>query len=154
MLNLAITFTEEATNPDCTVEDALKDGLTVALYEGTCTDITNGPLAANLNPFVVHTVGDSSYGTFFESLAPETISPRMVAVPPPPIWVCGEWSLNLEFTGLDTTAIFYGSDIANPFALELTDASGSVSRCIDIDNAIVGTAIDAPTRTMRRDVRP
>ena len=131
-------------------QDALNDGLVVTLFEGTCTNMTSGPLFLNLNPFVVHTVNHQSYGTLFQSISPETVSARMNALPTP-VGTCGEWSLNLELTGLDTTAIGLGD--GNPFALVLTDASGIASGCIDITNAIVGSQIPTPTRKVRRGVR-
>jgi len=65
---------------------------------------------------------------------------------------CSAWSLGLQLTGLDTTAIF-GATPANPFALVLTDGSGVATGCINITNAIVGNQIDPPTRKVRRDVR-
>jgi hypothetical protein len=41
----------------------------------------------------------------------------------------------------------------NPFALVLTDGSGAVSGCIDIDDAIVGNQITPPTRVVRSGAR-
>jgi hypothetical protein len=149
-VNLALSFTERMIGTDCMGEDALNDGLVVQLYEGTCADMTSGPLFVNLNPFVVHTVNHVSYGTLFQSIAPETVSARM-ALLGMPANTCGEWSLNLEVSGLDTVALGLGG--TNPFALVLTDASGIASGCIDIDNAIVGNQIDPPTHSARREVR-
>jgi hypothetical protein len=150
-VNLALSFTEDKVSAECMAgQDALNDGLVVMLFEGTCTNMTSGPLFLNLNPFVVHTVNHQSYGTLFQSISPETVSARMNALPTP-VGTCGEWSLNLELTGLDTTAIGLGD--GNPFALVLTDASGIASGCIDITNAIVGSQIPTPTRKVRRGVR-
>ena len=150
-VNLTLNFIEDEIDDTCVAgENALNDGLIVQLYEGTCASKTSGPLFANLSPFAVRKVNRQSYGTFFESIKPETISARLVAVPPPPVWVCGEWSLNLEVAGVNTTAIGLGG--GNPFALVLTDSSGVATGCIDIDNAIVGNQID-PGRTVRRGVR-
>jgi hypothetical protein len=146
-----LSFTEEKVGPECLAgQDALNDGLVVQLYEGTCADKTSGPLFANLSPFAVHTVNHQSYGTVFQSIAPETVSARM-ALLGMPANTCGEWSLNLEVTGLDTMAIGLGD--GNPFALVLTDASGIATGCIDVDNAIVGSQIPTPTRKVRRRVR-
>jgi hypothetical protein len=39
-----------------------------------------------------------------------------------------------------------------PFALILIDGDGN-QQCFDIDNAIVGGAVDPPTRSVRRGVR-
>ncbi|MGH7923869.1 MAG: hypothetical protein ACREQH_04670, partial [Candidatus Binatus sp.] len=63
----------------------------------------------------------------------------------------GQWTLNLEVSGLDTAALGLGG--GNPFALVLTDESSVVSGCIDIDNAIVGNQIPTPPRFVRRGVR-
>ena len=147
-VNLALSFIEEKGGGDCSGENALNDGLMVQLYEGTCATMTSAPLSVTLSPFVVHTIGGQSYGTFFESIAPETVSARMVADGIPED-TCGEWSLDLEVGGLDTTAI--GLSGGNPFALVLTDESGFATGCINIDNAVVGNQI--PPRKVRRGVR-
>lgn len=149
-VNLALRFSEQMTGLDCTGEDALNDGLMVDLFEGTCAAMTGGPLSVDLSPFVVHKVGGESYGTFFASPSPETISARIVALEAP-AHACGEWSLNLQIAGVDSTAIF-GMEAANPFALVLTDGSGLVSGCFDITNAIVGNQI-APPHGVRRGSR-
>ena len=152
MVNLALSFIEEMANPDCMGEDALNDGLMVKLFEGTCASMTGGPLSLNLSPFVVHTINHQSYGTFFDPIMSETVSARMAALAVPAN-TCGEWSLNLEVSGLDTIAS--GLTGGNPFALVLADESNVVSGCFDIDNAIVGNQLPTPrpgggTRKVRR----
>ena len=149
-VNLSLSFTEPMIGPDCMGEDVLRDGLMVALYEGTCANMTSGPLSVDLNPFVVHTINHQTYGTFFDEVASETVSARM-ALLGMPANTCGEWSLNLEIGGLDTMALGLGG--TNPFALVLTDDSGVVSGCFDIDNAIVGNQITLPAHGVRRGSR-
>jgi hypothetical protein len=77
----------------------------------------------------------------------------MVALPNVPTPACGEWTLNLEVTGLDTSSYALGLGGTNPFALVLTTTDGDFAGCFDITNAITGNQIDPPTRTVRRGVR-
>jgi predicted outer membrane repeat protein len=149
-VNMALTFIT-VPNPTCdSADDVLDNGLTVELFAGTCGATTGSGLTTDLDPFVVHTINTQKYGTFFGSTAPETISARMVAMPTP-AGACGEWTLNLEVAGLDTPALGLGG--SNPFALELMDSDMHSFGCFDITNAIVGTQIDPPTKTVRREVR-
>jgi Right handed beta helix region len=128
--------------------DAL-NGITVDLYQGTCTSLpTSGGLLLDLAPFAVHTVGSVSYGTFFQSALPETVSARIVQLETPED-TCGEWTLNIEVAGLDTAALGLSG---NPFALVLEDSDKNAG-CFDITNAIVGNQIDPPGRKVRRAVR-
>ncbi len=149
-VNMALTFTT-VPNPTCdAADDVLDNGLTVELFAGTCGATTGSGLSTDLDPFVVHTINTQKYGTFFASIAPETISARMVAMPAPG-GTCGEWTLNLEVAGLDTTDLGLGG--TNPFALELMDSDLHSFGCFNITNAIVGTQIDPPAKTIRREVR-
>jgi hypothetical protein len=77
----------------------------------------------------------------------------LVALPTPASPACGEWTLNLEVTGLDTKSYALDLGGTNPFALVLTTTDGDFGGCFDINNAIVGNQIDPPTRTVRRGVR-
>jgi hypothetical protein len=159
-VNLAITFTENGA-PTCeTDQDALNSGFDLKLYEGTCEDNLVDGLQLTLSPFVVHVVNHESYGTLFQSDPPvtlqqstETVSARLVALPTPPAPACGEWTLNLEVTGLNTRSYALDLGGTNPFALVLTTTDGDFAGCFDINNAIVGNQIDPPTRTVRRGVR-
>ena len=74
----------------------------------------------------------------------------MVAMPIP-AGTCGEWTLTLEVAGLDTASLGLGG--TNPFALELMDSDLHSFGCFNITNAIVGTQIDPPAKTVRREVR-
>ena len=149
-VNLTITFTT-VPNPTCDAADnVLLNGLTVQLFAGTCGATTGSGLDLDLDPFSVNTINHQSYGTLFQSFPPETVSARMVAMPTP-AGTCGEWTLNLEVAGLDTPALGLGG--TNPFALELMDADLLSFGCFDINNAIVGTQIDPPAKTVRRGVR-
>jgi hypothetical protein len=147
-VNIGITFASNG-DPDCDLdEDALNNGIELSLFEGTCAGLPTTGLSLNLDPFVVRTVNHQSYGTLFQSFAPETVSAKMVAIPST---VCGEWTLNLEVAGLDTGALDLGG--GNPFALVLTDEEGDGSGCFDINDAIVGNQIPDPKHTVRRGVR-
>ena len=149
-VNMALTFIT-VPNPTCdSADDVLDNGLTVELFAGTCGATTGSGLTTDLDPFVVHTINTQKYGTFFASTPPETVSARMVAMPVP-AGTCGEWTLNLEVAGLDTPALGLGG--SNPFALELMDSDMHSFGCFNITNAIVGTQIDPPTKTVRREVR-
>jgi hypothetical protein len=109
----------------------------------------NGPDSIEffLDSWAVQTVNHQTYGTLSSIEPPETLSARMVALPTPVAPACGEWTINLEFAGVDLTPFGDG-----PFALIVTNPDGDTG-CFDVTNAIVGNQIDPPTRTVRRGVR-
>lgn len=156
-VNIGATFTSNG-DPACDMdEDALNSGFSLALIEGTCAMLPDSGLDLMLSRFVVHTVNHQSYGTLFQSSPPnmlqqstETVSARLVALPTP-AGACGEWTLNLEVAGLNTKYLGLGG--TNPFALILTDSLGDGAGCFDINNAVVGNQLPAPTRAVRRGVR-
>jgi hypothetical protein len=127
------------------------NGVDVSLFEGTCADLAtaSGGLELALSPFVVHTVNGHSYGTLFQKPptvpSPETVSVRIVKLPTP-LDSCGEWTLNIQVTGLDTAAIDLGG--SNPFALVVEDSDKNEG-CFDVDNAIVGSQISPPSNVRR-----
>jgi hypothetical protein len=145
-VNTAFTFTENGF-PACDAGDNAFNGLTVVIEHGTCATLDNAALVMNLSPWVVHTVNHESYGTFFESIPPETISARMIALPTPAAPACGEWTINIEVAGADTAGFGNG-----PFALILSNPDGDTG-CFDITNAIVGNQIPTPGHSVRRGVR-
>ena len=150
LVNMGLTFSD-VPNPTCASDDdVLNNGLTVQLFADSCSDLMGTGLTVDLDPFVVHTVNHQSYGTFFQSSPPETVSARMVALPTP-AGTCGEWMLNLEVAGLDTPALGLGG--TNPFSLILESTDLHMYGCFDITSAIVGNQIDPPSRTVRRGVR-
>ncbi|HWX31347.1 MAG TPA: choice-of-anchor Q domain-containing protein [Steroidobacteraceae bacterium] len=150
-VNIGITFTangddscELGPNGD---EDALNHGFGLALVEGTCANLPHSGLMLKLSPFVVHTVNHQQYGTLFQSSpttvlqqSTEKVSARLLALPTP-AGACGEWTLNLEVSGLNTPALGLGG--GNPFALLITDFLDAEG-CFDITNAIVGTQTPPP----------
>jgi hypothetical protein len=147
---MAFTFTINGA-PECdTSEDAINGGLNVSLFEGTCASIPAGGLNLKLSPFVAHTVNHRNYGTILQTFGPETVSARLGALLSPP-GACGEWTMNLEITGANSTALNLGG--ANPFALVLSDSDGDRAGCFDINNAIVGNQIVAPPHGARRGGR-
>ena len=151
-VNTAFTFTENGV-PTCNLEnqDALNDGFDLTLYEGECGGDLTGGLSLSLTPFAVNTVNHQSYGTLFQSMPPETVSAKMLALPAPESPACGEWTLNLEVAGLNTNALNLGG--TNPFAIVLSTVDGTYSECFDVNNGIVGDQINPPSKTVRRGVR-
>jgi len=145
-LNTAFTFIENRA-PTCDADDDAFNGVTVTLSTGTCADLGNNALSLGLDPFTVHTVNKESYGTFYFADAPFTLSARMVELPTPAPPACGEFTMNLELTGIDLTFLGDG-----PFALILSNSDGDQG-CLDITNAIVGGQIPTPGHGVRRGVR-
>jgi hypothetical protein len=157
-VNIGATFTANG-DPDCDLgplgdEDALNFGVGIALVPGTCASIpntqTNGLFVA-LSPFVVHTVNHEQYGTFFASFGSEKVSARLLALPQPE-GLCGEWTLNLEVSGLNNAGIGLGG--AGPYALLISDLSDAES-CFNLSNVIVGTQLPPPPtgHVVKRRVR-
>ena len=161
-VNAAVTFTYNG-DPDCDLgaggdEDALRSGFGIALVEGTCASLPATGLFVTLDDFVVRTVNGQSYGTLFQ-MQPnvllqqpnETVSARLVSVS---TRACGEWTLNLQVAGLNTSALGLGG--SNPFALLISDLNDAET-CFDVTDAIVGAHIPPPpgggTRRVRRGVR-
>ena len=164
-VNMGFTFVYNG-DPDCDLgpggdEDALNSGFAANLVEGTCASIPNSGLDLVLFPFVVRTVNHQSYGTLFE-LQPnpflqqpnEQVSARLVALGAPHFGVCGEWTANIEVSGLNLSTL--GLAGTNPFALLISDGTDAEG-CFDITDAIVGAKIPPPpgggTRRVRRGVR-
>src|SRR5271170_3739419 len=146
-VNMAFTFTEIGS-PACDAADDAFNGFTVLLRSGSCGALVDdASLELMLEPWAVHTVNRQSYGTIFQSMPPETVSARMVELPTPAAPACGEWTVNIEVAGVDTSGLGNG-----PFALILSNPDGNTG-CFDVTNAIVGNQIDPPIRTVRRGVR-
>jgi hypothetical protein len=160
-VNTAFTFIINGA-PNCADEDALNDGFELSLFHGTCSALPLNGLMLNLSPFVVHTVNMESYGTLFQKSPPvslqqatEQVNARMVALSSKPAGSCGEWTLNLEVSGLTVSAPALNLGGGNPYALVLTDIDGDRAGCFDITNAIVGGQLPTPrpgggTRKVRR----
>jgi hypothetical protein len=145
-INLALTFIENGF-PTCEAFDNPLNGFTLTLEPGSCAHPGGSEFSQLLGPFTVHTINHQTYGTFFLSSGPETVSARIVELPMPSAPGCGQWMLNLEVAGIDSVPLGDG-----PFALLLTNANDYAS-CFNITNAIVGNQIDPPSRTVRRGVR-
>jgi hypothetical protein len=144
-LNTAFTFTESA--PTCDAADDAFNGFTVDIYKGSCAYLSDDALEIGLGAFTVQTVNHENYGTIFLVEPPVALTVRMVELPTPAAPACGEWTMNLELTGIDLTVLDDG-----PFALILSNSDGDTG-CFDITNAIVGNQIVPPSRTVRRGVR-
>ena len=139
-VNMAFTFTEIGS-PTCDAADDAFNGFTVLLRTGSCGALVDdASLELMLEPWTVHTVNRQRYGTLFQSTPPETVSARMVQLPTPAAPACGEWTVNIEVAGIDSSDLGDG-----PFALILSNPDGDTG-CFDVTNAIVGNQIDPPTR--------
>jgi hypothetical protein len=145
-INMAFTFTENGF-PACDASDNAFNGFFLVLESGTCAIHDHTALQFFLNPWVVHTVNHQSYGTLFIADPPLTVSGRMVELPTPAPPACGEWNLNLEIAGINSTPLGNG-----PFSLILVDRDGDQG-CFDITNAIVGSQVPPPKHGVRRRVR-
>ena len=169
-VNMAFTFfdigspiaVDGAPNvPRCDPGNDALNGINVDLFEGTCASPMSGGLILELTPFVVHSIGGHSYGTIFQSDPPdmlqqtgESVSARIVTLSEmtgaPDGISCGEWTINIEVAGLDTSTLGLGG--GNPFALVVEDGDKNEG-CFDIDNAVVGSQIPPPTHGVRRGSR-
>ena len=145
-VNMAFTFTENGF-PSCDAGDNAFNGFSVLLRSGSCGALDDASLDLMLQPWVVHTVNHMSYGTIFQSMPPETVSARMVQLPTPASPACGEWTINIEVAGIDSSGLGDG-----PFALVLSNPDGDQG-CFDITNAVVGSQIPTPGHKVRRRVR-
>ena len=152
-VNLAVTFTDNGPGTMHLCDDSTNalGGIMLDVFGGTCADLPDNGLELNLSPFVVHTVNHQSYGTLFQQMQSETVSGRIVQLMTPAD-SCGEWTLNLEVSGLNTPSLGLGGNGPGPFALTLIDNAGNTG-CFDINNAVVGNEIPTPTRKVRRRVR-
>ena len=134
-VNLALNFTynPDGDNTDCGDDNALADGLIVQLFGSTCASISNPGLSLFLSPFVVHTIGSSSYGTLFQA-GPPSVSAKIVTQPTPAT-ACGQWNLTVAVSKASTSGLGNG-----PFALILSDGTDNTT-CFDITDAQVGNQI-------------
>jgi predicted outer membrane repeat protein len=151
-INTAFSFIDNgpgSPGPGCDSGNNALNGLEVFIEEGSCSALPDNFLFADLS-FVVNVVNHQSYGTSFGPLDQGgTESARIVQLPTP-AGACGEWTLNLELSGLDLADLNLSG--TGPFALVLTDDDGNQG-CFNITNAIVGGVIDPPKSTVRRGVR-
>jgi CSLREA domain-containing protein len=145
-LNTSFTFTENAT-PTCDAADDPFNGVDITIRTGSCAALGSDAVEFFLGGWVVHTVNHQTYGTTSLVERPVILSARMVELPTPAAPACGEWTINLEFTGISLAEFGHG-----PFALIVTNGDGDQG-CLDVTNAIVGNQIIPPTRTVRRGVR-
>lgn len=153
-VNMGLTFTYYAAGSCTLSDDALRSGIVVGLYAGSCGHLVGNGLKLDLNPFVVHTVGAQTYGTLFQSSptvpSPETVSASMTRLATP-AGACGQWTLNVEVNGLYTPALGLGG--GNPFALVLWNSDYEAYGCFNVSDAVVGNRIPPPTRRVSRRAR-
>jgi hypothetical protein len=152
-INTAFTFIDngpgEFPSTTCDAGNNALNSLDVGIVEGDCNELPDSGLFASME-FVQHTVNHETYGTDYYTVAGPsggTLSGRIVALPTP-AGACGEWTLNLELSGLDLAN--FGLTGGNPFALIITDDDDNAV-CFNITNAVVGDKIvPPPTRSVRR----
>ena len=144
-VNLAFSFIENAS-PTCDAADDAFNGFNVFLATGSCASLNFGGPVLFLDGWVVHTVNHQSYGTLFLD-GGGTLSARMVELPTPSAPACGEWTVNIEIAGIDSTFLGDG-----PFALGLRNPDGDTG-CFEITNAVVGSQTPPPRLGVRRRVR-
>lgn len=162
-VNLAFSFIDNGPGIGTDLCDFTTDAfsdVSVDLFEGTCASIPMAGLDLDLSPFVAHTVNHQSYGTLFQTQPNlalqqpnETVSTRILQQPTP-FGACGEWTLNIQVAGLNTSDAAIGLGGTKPFALVVQDLEGNEG-CFDITNAIVSSRIPPPTPgpIVRRGVR-
>jgi hypothetical protein len=128
-LNTGFTFIEYPS-PTCTAEDSPFNFLSVMINTGSCANVGKTGLPVDLESFTVDTINHTTYGTKSFVQPPIEFAARLVQLTPPAL-ACGEWSLTLEYTGVDLGPLGSG-----PFALILANKDGGQG-CIDVTNAIV-----------------
>jgi len=155
--NFNITFTNNVEGCDDGDDDAIATGIEVALSPLSCPNFcvagaacagapitTVFPFDYVIDPFVAHTIGGTTYGTFFGlnpvGVGPGAVSARIVLLSRP-LYSCGTWNLNVEATGLDLSSI-----TSNPMSIWLNDADDSGPFCFDINDAIIGNPIPRKVR--------
>jgi hypothetical protein len=155
--NFNITFTNNVEGCDDGDDDAIASGIEVALSPLSCPNFcvagaacagapitTVFPFDYVIDPFVAHTIGGTTYGTFFGlnpvGVGPGAVSARIVLLSRP-LDSCGTWNLNVEATGLDLSSI-----TSNPMSIWLNDSDDSGPFCFDINNAIIGNPIPRKVR--------
>ena len=156
MVDTSFTFIDNGppSAPNCnTGDDNALAGVEVGIFDGTCATVSlNSGLLVSLQ-FVPHVVNHQTYGTeFFFVPGPlgGKVSARIVQLPTP-AGACGEWTLNLELSGLNLAADTL-TNTSSPFALIVVDGDGNEG-CFDVNNAIVGTQTPPPPHRIRRRVR-
>jgi hypothetical protein len=155
MVNTSFTFIDNGppSPPNCnTGDDDALAGIVVGIVDGTCATASLSGLFVDLQ-FVRHVVNHQTYGTeFFFVPGPlgGNVSARIVQLPTP-AGACGEWTLNLELSGLNLAADTL-TNTSSPFALIIVDGDGNEG-CFDVNNAIVGSQTPPPPHRVRRRVR-
>jgi hypothetical protein len=137
-INTAFTFMDNGLGLGCDPgNDDPFELLNVEILQGSCDALTGLGLNARL-VFTTHTVNHQTYGTVFSTDSLGSLNARMVQIKGPSSTSCGEWTLNLELSGLDLAD--FGLTGGNPFALIIINGDGNQG-CFTIDNAIVGKQI-------------
>lgn len=159
--NFNITFTNNVEGCDDGDDDAIVSGIEVAFSPLSCPSFCEigaacvgapitllFPFDYVIDPFVPHTVGGQTYGTFFGlnpvGVGPGTVSARIGLLSRAPD-TCGSWNLNVEATGLDLSSI-----TKNPMSIWLNDEDDSGPFCFDINDAIIGNPIPKTGPKVRR----
>jgi hypothetical protein len=155
-MSLNVTSSGDAGSCDNEQDDLLETGVFVAVskfscigYFLTCLYVGCPPLdfAAEVN-YVEHDIGSTSYGTSFAPNASGSVASKIVALTTPAN-TCGTWSINLQATGQNLSAI-----TSPAVSLILDDEDGDAgpffgAACFDV-NANIGTGISKPHHGVHR----
>ena len=141
-------------------DDLLETGVHVSVSRFSCSDIgflcpgqacPVPDFEAQIN-YVEHEIGGkNAYGTSYAPNAAGAVASKIVSLPTPPN-TCGTWTINLQATGQNLSAIT-GPKVS--LSLNDFDRDGfsififSFPACFDVD-AIVGNGIVKPHRGVRR----
>jgi hypothetical protein len=151
VLNMSLNVTTKGDTGPCDSEedDLLETGFFVAVARTSCAAFFSSCFLTLTCPdffaevgYVEHDIGSSSYGTSFGPNAAGSLSSKIVALATPPN-TCGTWSINLQATGQNLSAI-----TSPPVSLFLEDADSDSgpflgAECFDV-NANIGNGITKP----------
>ncbi len=162
VLNMSLNVTSAGDSGSCEGgdDDLLETGVHVSVSVFSCAQYAficgaigcpTFDFDAHVN-YVEHDIGSLSYGTSFAPNAGGFVSSKIVAAATTPINTCGTWTINLQGTGQDFSAIT-GTSVSlflNDFD---NDGNGvpvdGGPACFDV-NASVGNGITKPHRGVHR----
>jgi hypothetical protein len=157
VLNLSLNVTNIGDSGDCEAgaDDLLETGVHISVSKFTCATyfticgILTCPtfdFDAQVN-YVEHDIGSASYGTSFGPNASGNVSSKIVAVTTPP-GTCGTWTINLQATGQNLSAI-----TGPPVSLFVDESDAGIAdgttNCFTV-NAQVGAGITKPHKGAHR----
>ena len=157
VLNLALNVTNVGDTGDCEngADDLLESGVHISVSKFSCTAFSAACVSVGCPDFdfdaqvdyVEHDIGSASYGTSFGPNASGHVSSKIVAQTTPPV-TCGTWTINLQGTGQNLSAIT-GPKVSLFINESDAEVADGVSNCFDV-NAQVGNGITKPARGAHR----